>query len=587
MIIRSSYKTRLFANIFGVFLVTIILVTIFQYKREKDYRKSLVENTLNTINRIVNQYMDSKYILKTGKFYALDSLQEILPQKNIRITLINKDGEVLYDSFVEDYANMENHLHRTEVQESLRKDHGANIRKSATTGQEFYYYARNYGDYFVRTAMLYDVRLTKFLRTDHLFIYFILLMFVLTFFVLIYVTDWLGTTISRLKDFAISAGKNEPINTGMRFPKNELGIIGEQIVQIYENLRKTKDQLVAEREKIYRHLQVIDEGVAVFSAEKTKLLANPHFIQHINVISDKKAIKPEEVFEVEKLSDIVRFINDKLKNPELLSGQKEITIEASGKFFHIQSIFFPDRSFEIMINDITKQEKNRLIKQEMISNLAHELKTPVTSIMGYLETILTQEEMDTETHKHFVGRAYRQAKRLTALIGDISLLNKIGEADDFFKIKEVKVRNVVKDAIENQQLRLAENHIRVRNKVVKGTLIQGNRDLIYSIFQNLLENTILYGGEYVQVEITKYLEDELFCYFSYADTGPGIPEEHQKRIFERFYRIDTGRSRKQGGTGLGLSIVKNAIVFHRGEITVRNRPGGGVEFLFTLAKNRE
>ncbi len=587
MLFRNSYKTRLFTNIFAVFVVTIIIVTAFQYKREKEYRKSLLDNTLNTINQITNRYIVSKKIMETRNFRSLDSLLDIIPRKNTRITLINKNGKVLYDSFVKNFETMENHLHRPEVQESIRKDHGTNIRKSATTGRDYYYYARDYGNYFVRTAILYDVTLTKFLRTDHLFIYFTFLMFFLTFGVLVYVTGRLGMVISQLKDFAVQAGNNEPINTLVRFPKNEFGIIGSQIVHIYENLRKTKDQLYAEREKLFRHLQVIDEGVAVFSPEKEKLLANTHFIQYINIISDKTAITPEEIFEVDELKELNRFINDHLNNPEYGEKQKQMTIQSSVRFFHLQCIFFPDKSFEILINNITKQEKNRLIKQEMISNLAHELKTPVTSVVGYLETMLKDKALEPKTRKHFVKKAYQQSLRLTALINDISILNKIGEAEDYFKTEDLKLWKIVRDTVENQRLSLTEKNIRVRIHIEKDLVIRGNRGLIYSIFQNLLENTTLYGGENVKVDITKYLEDDRYYYFSYTDTGPGIPEEHQTRIFERFYRVEEGRSRKLGGTGLGLSIVKNAVLFHRGEITVRNRPGGGVEFLFTLAKNRE
>ncbi len=587
MLNGKSYKTKLFVNILAVFLLTITVVTAFQYHREKKYRKSLVENTLNTINEITNQFIKNYHILRRGNLSMLDSLQELIPRKGIRTTVINRKGTVLYDSFVKNYKAMENHLHRPEIQESLRRDHGASIRRSATTGEKFYYYARNYGDYFIRTAALYDVGLIHFLKTDHLFIYFTLLMFIVTFAVLFYLTDRVGVSISRLKDFAVKAGNNEPIDPSLKFPKNELGIISQQIIQIYDNLRKTKDELIAEREKLFRHLMIIEEGVAVFSAAKKKILTNQHFVQFINIISEHPGVLPEDIFHLEAFGEINEFIDNYLEDLVTGEQQRHWTLHQSGRYFSVQCVFFQDKSFEILMKDITKQEKNRLIKQQMISNLAHELKTPLTSIRGYLETLLNNERMDPETRDHFIKRAFKQTKRLTALLNDISMLNKIGEAEEFFSIKEVKVLRVIRNAVENQQLRLSEKNIRVSVHVDKNTVITGNADLVYSVFQNLLENTILYAGKDVQVEITRYLEDENYYYFSYADTGVGIPQEHQSRIFERFYRVDKGRSRREGGTGLGLSIVKNAVLFHKGEITVRNRPGGGVEFLFTLAKNKK
>jgi len=218
----------------------------------------------------------------------------------------------------------------------------------------------------------------------------------------------------------------------------------------------------------------------------------------------------------------------------------------------------------------------------MTSNIAHELKTPIASVRGYLETLLVNKELDEEKRNHFLDKALAQSTRLTDLINDIVTLNKLDETGSQFPYEEFDVAAVMKEVRDNLMTDLTRKQMKVEIAVEPDTIVNGNRSLIVSVFQNLLENAITYAGENVTVTIRSIPGEPGFRTFSFADNGIGIPEEHQARIFERFYRIDDGRSRKSGGTGLGLAIVKNAILLHKGEISVRTRPGGGVEFIFSL-----
>ena len=589
MKIKHSYKKKLLLYFFSIFVIFIVIVASFQYIREKKYRINQLENTLNNITELTNSFIERRKIFDNNNFQLIDTLKNIIPQFDTRITIVDIDGNVLYDSFVEDCEFLENHKDRPEIQQSLYSDFGVSIRKSASTNKDYYYYAKCYNNYFVRTAVVYDVDVINFLKTGSLFFYFIIFLFLLVFGVLMYVTDRFGITISKLKDFAVKAGNNETIDTAIEFPKNELGVISKQIIQIYNNLKNTKDELSIEKDRLFRHLFIINEGIAIFSSQKKKILSNHHFIQYINIISDKSTITPEQIFEMDEFKQLNEFIKKNIKRNYQITidaeTQKQFTIDKNGRYFIIQCVIFNDRSFEIIINDITKLEKNKLIKQQMTTNIAHELKTPVSSIKGYLETILNNKDLDTEKQKYFTGKAYFQANRLSDLINDISILNKIEEAGELFLLEDVKIKQLVNDVIENLQIKLETKNIKVESEIENNTIVKGNRELIYSIFQNLIENTVNYAGENLKVKIKKYLEDKNYYYFSYYDTGIGIPEEHLSRIFERFYRIDSGRSRKQGGTGLGLSIVKNAVLFHKGEISVRKRKNEGVEFLFTLVKD--
>jgi signal transduction histidine kinase len=224
------------------------------------------------------------------------------------------------------------------------------------------------------------------------------------------------------------------------------------------------------------------------------------------------------------------------------------------------------------------------MKQQLTSNIAHELKTPLASIKGYLETMLEYWPLPEEKQKYFLEKAYLQSERLTDLINDVSLLTNIEDAGDLFKFKPIDIKTLIDEVYENFANRITEKNIVFTNEVALDTVIHGNESLLFSVFQNFVENSINYGGSGIAINVKVYHEDDKYYYFSYSDTGAGIPEHHLPRIFERFYRVDHGRTREMGGTGLGLAIVKNAVTLHKGEISVRNSYTGGVEFLFSLGK---
>lgn len=214
------------------------------------------------------------------------------------------------------------------------------------------------------------------------------------------------------------------------------------------------------------------------------------------------------------------------------------------------------------------------------------MKTPVSSIQGYLETIVSNENIPREKINVFLERCYAQSNRLSRLLRDISVLTRMDEAANMIDMERVDISLLVGNIINEVALELDEKHITVVNSLKKSIQIKGNYSLIYSIFRNLMDNAIAYAGTNIQININCFREDEGFYYFSFADTGVGVSPEHLNRLFERFYRVDKGRSRKLGGTGLGLAIVKNAVIIHGGSISAKNNQGGGLEFVFTLAKER-
>ena len=577
---RIPFSQRLFWSVFFMFLGFTVCFLLFQYQREREFAQEKLNNVLSNYNyQLFRKCQQSTDINKT-----VISFMDDIPQKDLRVTIIDPSGDVLFDNSGTDEFN--NHNDRSEVRKARLYNEGFAIRSSESTGKRYFYSASNIGGYIYRSALPYDPYVRGILTVNKDFIYFMALMTLIFFFVLSRFTFSIGKTISKLRDFALNVEKDRMPAVDYVFPNDELGDISQNIVTLYHRQQKAKNELSMEREKLIKHFQYSKEGFAMFTSEGREILSNILFIQFINVISDTQIHQVEDVTDIAELEPIRTFLNKNIRN---LNRKKKVlresvTIDKNGKIFLIECILFLDNSYEISINDISRQEEESRMKRQLTQNVSHELKTPVSSIQGYLETILSNPDLSPDKRQFFLERCYSQSTRLTGLLRDISVLNRLDEASEMFDLTEVNITKLIAEIQKECSQDMEEKHITSEIILPGDPTVFGNNSLLYSIFRNLYDNAIAYAGENIKITVNCYKEDPKYYYFSFSDNGVGIPEEHINRIFERFYRVDKGRSRKIGGTGLGLSIVKNGVNFHKGQISAKSSPGKGVTFFFTLKK---
>lgn len=469
---KISVGTRLYISILITFLLFAISFIVFQQAREKQYKIDLLNVNLQNYNQQMAHAM--KYMTKVNE-QTLSRYVHTHGLRNLRVTIINHKGMVIFDNVEKKYQLFTNHANRPEIIEALKKGAGSSVeRNSKTLKQEFFYSATYFPDtkLIIRSAMPYNHNLAKSLQADQHFIWFALMAVLILTVVLWRFLNRLGTNITKLKLFASKADRNESLETEdlIAFPNDELGEIAERIIKLYKRL------------------------------------------QH------------------------------------------------------------------------TRQEQD-LLKRQLTQNIAHELKTPVASIQGYLETILSNRHIDEETKQQFLKRGYAQSQRLSLLLNDISTLNRIDEVPEMIAYEEVNLSTIVNDIKKEVALELQKHQMKFINYMPTNIMIQGNRSLLYSIFRNLTDNAITYAGNNTTITL-KATEGNSDWSFTFTDNGVGVPYKHLPRLFERFYRVDKGRSRKLGGTGLGLAIVKNAITLHGGTIQVKNRDNGGLIFEFNLKKKK-
>ena len=473
----KSFQRNLLLSIGGVFLLFAICFSVYQYKREKEYKIDILHSRLQMYNYEMVQTVgkDSMSCSRRFRDYVVHHQME-----GLRVSVIDKEGRVIFDSYDTDVEALGNHLQRTEIQQALREGSGYDIKRmSQSTHETYFYSATRFDDVIVRAAVPYSAELTRSLQADNTYIYYSGVLTLLLGIVLYYITHRISRHIGYLREFAVKAEEGEKLDHELerRLPDDELGDISHTIIMLYWKLRHSEEEKVR-------------------------------------------------------------------------------------------------------------------IKRQLTQNAAHELKTPAASIHGYLESIIENPDMPEDKKKHFLERCFAQSERMNKLLLDMSALTKLDEIDDDRSearqaYRPVDVLQIIQSALDDTALQLQEKGIAPSLQLPQHVEVLGDQSLIYSIFRNLIDNAIAYatGASLLSItcaEVEK--EGRHFYEFIVSDNGQGVEAQHLTHLFERFYRVDKGRSRKLGGTGLGLAIVKNAVVAHGGQATALSTPGGGLTIRFTLAR---
>lgn len=472
---KLTYHKRLFLWLLAYSFLLVGCFIGFQYHREKQFKIEGLNDRLQLINLHILED------IAKGGVVSEVSVSQPHPFDELRVSVIDKTGQVVYDNSLDSIPNS-NHLEREEIAEALEHGSGYTVRRhSESTGHTYFYSATLGKDgKIVRTAVPYSVTLSGLLKADYGFIWVMggvtLVMCLLGFFA----TRRVGLHILRLNKFAEKAERGERIYDTAPFPKDELGSISNHIVRLYSNLQ--------------------------------------------NAIADR------------------------------------------------------DKEHQAALRE--QQDKER-IKKQLTNNINHELKTPVASIQVCLETLMSHKNMSEEKREEFLSRCLDNTDRLKRLLNDVSMITRMDDAPQTITKETLDLTEIIEEVVEDCETIAASKGIMIENDIIRQIKIEGNRGLLTSVFRNLIDNAIAYsGGNRIKIEVTSI--DRGRITISVADNGCGIPPEHLSRIFERFYRIDKGRSRSIGGTGLGLSIVKNAVLLHGGNILAQNVSGGGLKFLITL-----
>ena len=473
----KSFQRNLLLSIGGVFLLFAVCFSVYQYKREKEYKIDILHSRLQMYNYEMVQTVgkDSMSCSRLFRDYVLHHQME-----GLRVSVIDKEGRVIFDSYDTDVEALGNHLQRTEIQQALREGSGYDIKRmSQSTHETYFYSATRFGDVIVRAAVPYSAELTRSLQADNTYIYFSGVLTLLLGIVLYYITHRISRHIGYLREFAVKAEEGEKLDHELerRLPDNELGDISHTIIMLYWKLRHSEEEKVR-------------------------------------------------------------------------------------------------------------------IKRQLTQNAAHELKTPAASIHGYLESIIDNPDMPEDKKKHFLERCYAQSERMNKLLLDMSALTKLDEIDDNRSEtrqdhRPVDVLQIIQSVLDDTALQLQEKGIAPSLQLPQHVEVLGDQSLIYSIFRNLIDNAIAYatGASVLKITCTEVeKEGRHFYEFLVSDNGSGVEAQHLTHLFERFYRVDKGRSRKLGGTGLGLAIVKNAVAAHGGQATALSTSGGGLTIRFTLAR---
>lgn len=508
-------------------------------------------------------------------------------QKSFRITLISFDGKVLGDSDT-DIASMENHINRKEVQEALQGHIGQETRFSQTLQTSFLYVAVPLEP--AKVVIRVSVPLPQLEKIDQIFWTYTLIGIVagisLTFLLAFRFSTLVVYPVNELISFSKEIAKGNYSQRIHYTSRDEIGQLSQTFNEMAERLNKTMSEITDKNVKLDSILNSMTNGIIAVDRDYRIILINAIACEMF-AIENREEVLGTRVIELVRHHQINMLLQDTIENNESLVSEA-VTGVSEGKILRVYSnpIKSKDR-FNInsggllSLHDITNLKKLEQIRTDFVSNVTHELKTPLTSIRGFIETLRGGAINDSAVADKFLEIIDIEAERLYMLINDILQLSEIESRHTDSNTDIYDLREIVSEILPLMQEVADRKNITLSVQLGGNLQLLINKNRIKQMLINLIDNAIKYNVDSGSVTISMFREAGKIC-IKVKDTGIGIPQEHIPRIFERFYRVDKGRSRSMGGTGLGLSIVKHIANLYNGDIKVTSEPGVGSEFTIQL-----
>ena len=565
---KISNKIILYYSLLIIFLVIFLLIFVNDLVRDTHLNviKREMTEKLNFIGLVVRTELHGELHKKRLKAFV-DRSSEII---NLRLTVVDAEGAVLADSDVEDVSGLDNHLYRVEINRSLRNGTGESVRYSNTLETDMLYSARFIDPYVFRVAKPLCEIDENLYALKKIIVFLGFFVVIASVVITIYISNKLTRPINETLNFAKQFSHGDYTKRILNYSDDEIGVLQRSLNRMADTVVEKIESLLFEQKKLQVTIESITDGITVIDNEKRVLIANRSFI---------------DLFEIDTLTtnrvyyEVIRSRSLNSKIEYALSTGEPVRFEEeffNGSFLDVSiKPIKEERTLQgilVVLHDITEKKKIEQIKTDLVSNMSHELKTPVAIIKGYLETI--EENIDNiDLCRDFIKKAISNADRQNAIINDILKLNLLETTWDFL-VEQISVQEIIQNCIELLKPKTLSKKIKIHCDIdnIKD-FTKGNRFLAEEIFFNIIDNAINYNNEEGVVSITAE-QSEKGCMVSVNDTGIGIPKEALDRIFERFYRVDKSRSRDTGGTGLGLSIVKHAVEMLNWEIDVSSGKNG-------------
>lgn len=509
------------------------------------------------------------------------ALEEFGRSQGIRITLIEENGRVKFDN-LESAQLMDNHGDRPEILEAKQKGKGISQRYSQTLGKPMLYLAIANGNEGIhRGYVRVSVSLSEVDEQLSLLRWGTFIVGLVIAIIFLFVGYLLAARFSRpivdMTNMSIKVARGEYGRRLHLKRSDELGQLANALNQLAEGAQNRIEALTQSRNQLAAILSGLVEGVIAVDTQQRILHINQSALDLLDLGLIEYSNKPY-LWEEIRHSEISGAVNQSLAEKK----EVHVQIKYQQRIMDLSVVLLINNESVsgviIVINDVTDVSRLQKIRTDFVANASHELKTPLSSIKGYIETIEDDTSMTTEVREKFIGRIRNQAERLDTIVQDLLQLSRIDGNTTDVQMVDIDISLFINEITEARISEAEESGIDFFVSTdEQSLLISGERIALWQMITNLIDNAFKYTEKGGRVEV-RLQREESHVLLEVVDNGIGIEKEDQQRVFERFYRVDKARSRELGGTGLGLSIVKHVVQLHRGSIEIDSNPGQGSKF---------